>query len=138
MAAITTAVNRQRRGACRIRKYAMTASITIPKGAIVSVDATTGLAKNAVAGVADKVVGIAAETVTTPAAGGSIEVEFDASWLFAGSSIAAAQIGDPMLVVDNNTVDETSASSAVVGTLEEIVSSNLGWVFVPGSGQSAI
>lgn len=133
MAAITTAVNRPRRGACRIRRYLMTASITIPKGALVQVDLTTGLAKNAVAGAADEVVGVAAETVTSAASGNYyIEVEFDASWLFTASSITQAMVGDAMLVVDNNTIDETSASSATVGPLEEFVSTTQGWVYIPG------
>lgn len=134
MTAITTAVNRQRKGQCKTVKVAMTASITIPKGALVSVDLATGLAKNAVGSAADYVVGVAAETVTTGAAGGSIEVEFDAIWLFAASSITQAMVGDPMLVVDNNTMDETNATGATIGALVEFVSTTLGWVFVAGFG----
>jgi len=133
MTAITAAVNRQRKGIPKTRRFLMTASITIPKGGIVAVDATTGLAKNAAAGAVDPVVGVAAETITSAATGSYyVQVEFDASWLFAASSITQAMLGAPMLVVDNNTVDETSATSAVVGQLEEFVSTTLGWVFVPG------
>lgn len=133
MAAITTAVNRQRKGVPKERGYVMTASTTIPKGALVSVDATTGLAKNAVAGAVDPVVGVAAETITSAASGTyRVQVQFDAEWLFAASSIAQGAVGDVMLVVDNNTIDETSAGSAAVGVLTEFVSSTSGWCYVPG------
>lgn len=135
MAAITTAVNRQRRGQCKTRRYAMAPSTTIPKGALVGILASTGLAVNAVAGtsITAPIVGVAAETVTTSAAGGFIEVEYDADWLFAASSIAQVSVGLPMLVVDNNTVDETSTGSAVVGRLVEFVSTTQGWVHIPGT-----
>jgi hypothetical protein len=133
MTAISTAVDRPRKGIGKTRKFLMTASTTIPKGAIVSVDATTGLAKNAAAGAADPVVGVATETVVSAASGSYyIQVEYDCEFRFAASSIALASMGAPMLVVDNNTVDETSASSAVVGLLVELISSTLGWVYVPG------
>jgi hypothetical protein len=127
-------VNRQHKGVPQQRGYIMTASTTIPKGALVSVDAATGLAKNAVAGAVDPVVGVAAETLTSAASGTyRIQVEFGASWLFAASSITQAMVGDPMLVVDNNTVDETSAGSAVAGILDEFVSTTLGWVRIAGT-----
>lgn len=133
MAAITTAVNRQRRGSSRKASYLMTASTTIPKGALVQVDLTTGLAKNAVAGALDPVVGVASETVVSAASGSYyIEVEFDCEFLFAASSIAQGSVGDAMLVVDNNTIDETSAGSATVGALTQYISSTSGWVWVRG------
>src|SRR3990172_6612842 len=135
MSAITAAVNRQSRGSQKqTRAYLMTASTTIPKGAIVAVAAATGHAINAVSGTVNPVVGVAAETVTSPAGAEAtwIEVEFGCDFLFAASSITQAMVGEPMLVVDNNTVDETSATSAVVGELVHFVSTTLGWVFVPG------
>jgi hypothetical protein len=140
MTAISTAVNRQYKGTYEQRGYVMTASTTIPKGALVSVDAATGLAKNAVAGAVDPVVGVALETVTSAASGTyKIQVGFDADWLFAASSIAQANVGDVMLVVDNNTIDETSAGSAAVGILTEFVSSISGWCYVPGlTGKHAV
>ena len=135
MAAITTAVNRQRRGQCKTRRYLMKASTTIPKGALVAIEAASGLAINAVAGasITAPVVGVAAETKTSASSGSYwIEVEFDADWLFAASSVAQTAVGVAMLVVDNNTVDETSASSATVGKLVEYVSATSAWVNVPG------
>jgi hypothetical protein len=133
MAAITAAVDRPKKGIGKTRRYLMAASTAIVKGALVSVDATTGLAKNAVAGAVDGVVGVATENVTSAASGSYyIQVEYDCEFRFAASSIAQGNVGDLMLVVDNNTVDETSAGSAVVGILTEFVSSTLGWVYVPG------
>jgi hypothetical protein len=140
MAAITTAVNRRFKGTYKQRGYVMTASTTIPKGAIVAVVAATGLVINAVSGTVNPVVGIALETVTSPSGTETtkIQVGFDAEWLFAASSITQAMVGEPMLVVDNNTVDETSATSAVVGMLTEYVSTTSGWVNVTGLTGSAV
>jgi len=133
MAAITAAVNRKRKGTAKERGYIMTASTTIPKGAIVCVDAATGLAINAVAGAVNPVVGVAAETLTSAASGTfRIQVQYGTSWLFAASSVTQAMVGEPALVIDNNTVDETSAGSAVVGIIDEFVSTTSCWVFVPG------
>ena len=134
MAAITAAVNRRFKGAYDTRGYVMTASTTIVKGALVSVGAATGLALNAVSGAVDPIVGVALEDRTSPAGTETtkIQVGFGADWLFAASSITQAMVGEPMLVVDNNTVDETSATSAVVGILTQFVSTISGWVMVPG------
>jgi hypothetical protein len=135
MTAITAAVNRQRKGEAKTRRVLMALSTTIPKGAIVGLLAADGLAVNAVSGATvTHVLGVAAETKTSAAAGSNwLEVEYDAEWLFAASSITQLMVGTAMLVVDNNTVDETSASSATVGKLTEYVSTTSGWVYVPGN-----
>lgn len=141
MTAITAAVSRKFKGTYKTRGYVMTASTTIVKGALVSVGAGTGLALSAVSGAVDPVVGVALETVTSPAGTETtkIQVGYDADWLFTASSITQAMVGDTMLVIDNNTVDETSAGSAVVGLLTEFVSTTSGWVFVPGlTGKHAV
>lgn len=133
--AITTAANRQRRGTPQTFRFLMKASTTIPKGALVGIEAASGLAINAVAGagITAPVVGVAAETVTSAASGNSyIAVECAACWLFAASSIAQTAVGTAMLIVDNDTVDETSAGSAMVGKLVEFVSATSGWVYIPG------
>lgn len=134
MAAITAAVSREYKGGPpKQKRVLMTASTTIPKGAIVAVAAATGLAINAVAGTVNPVVGIASETLTSAASGDYwIQVQYDAEWRFAASSITQAMVGEPMLVIDNNTVDETSATSAVVGILTEFISTTEGYVYVPG------
>lgn len=138
MTAITTAVNRQMKGVPDMKGYACVTGVTIPKGAIVSVIAASGLVDNAVSGTVNPVVGIAAETVTVATALQKIKVWYGADFLFAASSITQAMVGEPMLVVDNNTVDETSSTSAVVGTLREFVSTTSGWVYVTGDTTKAV
>jgi len=139
MTAITAAANRQRKGIARTRRIRMTASTTIPQGALVCTDAATGLAINAVAGAVNPVEGVALETIVSAATGTYyVQVGFDTDFLFAASSITQAMVGEPMLVIDNNTVDETSAGSAVVGILTEFVSTTSGWVFVPGNTTKSV
>ena len=133
MAAITVAANRQAKGTPKTRRALMANSITIPKGALVVTNAS-GLATNAVAGAGPLLcIGVAAETKTSGTGGADwIQVEYDREYLFACSSITQAMVGTAMLVVDNNTVDDVSASSVTVGKLTEFVSTTLGWVQVPG------
>lgn len=134
MAAITVAVQREKRGIGRVFALPIAAE-KIVKGAIVAINAA-GFASNAVAGAGPLgVAGIAAETVDN--SGGvagvlNIRVDADAEWLFACSSITQASVGLAMLVVDNNTIDETSASSNTVGKLTQFVSTTSGWAYVPG------
>ena len=113
----------------------MADSITIVKGELVGLLAADGLSVKAVSGATvTHILGVAAETKTSGAGGDDwIQVEYDTEWLFAATSITQLMVGDPMLVVDNNTVDETSASSATVGKLTEFVSTTIGWVYVPGN-----
>lgn len=134
MTAITAAVNRKRKGVARQRSFVMTASTTIPKGALVAVPPATGLALNATDVAANPVVGVASETVTSTAAGGEkIQVEYDAEWLFAATSVTQLMVGTAMEVVDNNTVDETAgAGNIVVGKCTEFVTTTSCWVQVPG------
>jgi len=133
MAALTADRNRQRRGTVKTAYIPVAATTKIYKGALVQLDAS-GYASNAVAGNTRKIVGVAAEQVDNTGAAGakSILVEFDAEFLFTASSIAQANLGGAMLVVDNDTVDETSAGSATVGALMQFVSATQGWVYVPG------
>ena len=134
MAAITAGVNRQRKGIPKSRRFLMTASITIPKGALVANVTATGKVTNAVDTAGNPVVGVAAETKTSPASGDTwIQVDYDAEWLFAATSITQAMVGTAMEVVDNNEVDETAgAGNIVAGKLTEFVSTALGWVYIPG------
>ena len=134
MAAITAAVNRQRKGLPKSRRFLMTASTTIPKGALVANVTATGKVVNAVDTAGNPVVGVAAETKTSPASGDTwILVDYDAEWLFVATSITQAMIGTAMEVVDNNEVDETAgAGNIVAGKLTEFVSTVLGWVYIPG------
>lgn len=134
MAAITAAVNRQRKGLAKTRRFLMTASTTIPKGALVACPPATGLVVNAVDTAANPVVGVAAETVTSAATGDYwIAVEYDAEWLFAATSVTQLMVGTAMEVVDNNTVDETAgAGNIVAGKATEFVTTTSIWVYIPG------
>jgi hypothetical protein len=134
MTAITAAVNRQRKGVPKTRRILMSDSITIVKGELVGVLDADGLAVKGVSGATVTwIAGVAAETKTSGTGGDDwIQIEYDAEYLFAASSITQAMLGDDMLIVDNNTVDETSASSATVGKLTEFVSTTSGWVYVKG------
>ena len=109
-------------------------SVTLVKGELVGILNADGLAVKAVSGATVVwIAGIAAETKTSGTGGADwIQVEYDREYLFAATSITQAMVGDPMLIVDNNLIDETSAASAVVGKLTEYVSNTSGWVYVPG------
>lgn len=134
MAAITAAVNRARKGIPKQSRFLMKASITIPKGALVIADAN-GLADNAADTASTVVLGIAAETVTSAASGSYwIQVEYDAAWLFAATSITQAMVGTNMVIVTNNDVDDAAGATndIVVGKLIEFVSTTSGWVHIPG------
>lgn len=134
MTVLAAAANRQSKGVPKTRRYLMKASTTIWKGALVAIEAASGLVVPAVAGAGyTAVVGVAAESMVSAASGAFwVQVEYDREYLFAASSIAQTALGTPMLVIDDNTVDETSAASATVGKLTEYASSTSGWVQVPG------
>lgn len=134
MAALAAAGNRSARGALKGRmKIPVEASSQIWKGGIVGLNAA-GYAIAAVAGATIiQIAGIAAESKLGTSQGAIfIEVEYGREYLFAASSVAQSALGDKMLVVDDNTVDETSAGSAVVGNMTEFVSTTLCWVNVLG------
>lgn len=134
MTAITAAVNRQAKGLGKQRRVLMANSITIVKGELVGLLAADGLSVKGVAGATvTHILGVAAETKTSGTGGADwITVEYDREYLFAASSVTQLMVGTAMLIVDNNTVDETSASSATVGKMTEYVSTTSCWVYVPG------
>lgn len=134
MAALGAAANRRARGELGNRfKVPVKATSQIWKGGIVGCG-TDGFAVAAVSGANVKVLGIAAESKLGGSTDGavSIEVECGREYLFDASSVTQAMLGQPMLVVNDNTVDETSASSSQVGSMTEFVSTTSCWVFVDG------
>lgn len=134
MTALAADSQREKRGQGRVFHFPVAADAVIYKGAIVQLDAT-GFAGPAAAGNTRVIVGIAREKVdNTGGADGAkdIRVDADCEFLFAASSLAQTALGAAMLVIDDNTVDETSAGSATVGALTEFVSATQGWVYVPG------
>lgn len=134
MAALTADRQREARGTAKLISVPVASATKIYKGSAVQLDAN-GFASNAVAGNVRLIAGIAAEQVDNSGGGNgakSITVEYDREYLFTASSITQANLGAPMLVIDNDTVDETSAGSATVGRLTQYVSATQGWVYVPG------
>lgn len=137
MAALTADANRQQRGLTRLFRVPVAATEQIYKGAIVGIDAS-GFAIAAVSGGDSFVAGIARENVLGGAADGDewVTVEAGAEWQFAASSITQAMVGDAMLIIDDNTVDETSAASDTVGRITEFLTTTSAWVYVPGLARS--
>lgn len=135
MAAITAGVSRQGRGIRKTRRALMANSTTIPKGALVTVNAS-GLAINAADTAGTAVIGVAAETKTSGTGGNDwIAVEYDFEARFAASSITQAMVGlVAMCVVDNNTVDDAAGptNDIPIGLLTEFISTTEGWVHIRG------
>lgn len=136
MAAISTAANRLKRGVGKVRSYKL-AAVSVPKGALVAINAA-GFATNGAdtAGFLGTV-GVAAESVDNSAGSAGdkrIKVDFDCEFLFTASSITQAMVGTAMYTVDNNTVDDAAGptNDIAVGKLTEFVSTTQGWVYVPG------
>ncbi len=136
MTAITTDVQREKRGIGRVGSFPM-AAVKIVKGAIVHINAA-GFATNGAdtAGFLGTA-GVAIETVDNSAGAAGdlrIRVDFDAEFKFAASSITQAMVGTDMFTVDNNTVDDAAGptNDIKVGKLTEFISTTLGWVYVPG------
>lgn len=133
MTALAAAANREKRGIGRVFFFPVAASVTIYKGALVQMDAA-GRAIPAASGAGGPIVGVAIETVVGGAVAGAnnVRVDADAEFLFTASSITLAMQGTDMLVVDDNTVDETSASSSAVGKMTQFISTTQAWVYVKG------
>lgn len=134
MAALGAAANRKARGELGNRfKVPVKADSQIWKGGLVGCG-TDGFAVAAVSGANVKVLGIAAESVLGGATDGlvSVMVECGREYLFDATSVTQAMLGQAMLVVNDNTVDETSAASATAGAMTEFVSTTSCWIFVNG------
>lgn len=124
MTAITTRKD-VRRQANYIGHAKLAPSTTIPEGALVGVNAQ-GLATNAAATSAAKVLGVASKTAT---AGRDGHVEFETSGVIsvkAGFSAAAGDLGELVKVKDNQTVDKLGGGDdqkLICGRIVEVVSS---------------
>jgi hypothetical protein len=136
MAVLTAARNRQTRNASVKHMVLPISNVKIFKGAIVMIDAS-GHAVNGSDTAALQTVGIAHETVDNSAgSAGAINVivEYDAEFLFTATSITQAMLGDLMVCVDNDVVDDAAGATndITVGRLIQFVSTTSGWVYVPG------
>lgn len=135
MAALTADSNRQARGIGKVYRLPVKASTNIYKGAIVAIDAG-GFAVAGADTAGLQVIGIAMEKVLNTGADGAafVHVDSDREFLFAASSITQAMLGDLMVIVDDNTVDDAAGATndIAVGRLTHFVTTTSGWVFVPG------
>lgn len=109
----------------------------IYKGGLVALNAA-GYAVAATDSATDvRVVGVADENVDCTVQGAKkVRVRSGRAFLFAASSITQAMLGDTMVVVDDQTVDDAGGATndVTVGHLIEYVSSTSGWVFIPLGG----
>lgn len=134
MTALAAAANRLSKED-NIFGYPVLTNTVIYKGAIVVVD-DNGFAIPATDTANLRVVGVADDTVNNnPGASGAkwVRVTSGRAFLFAATSITQAMVGDPMFVVDDNTVDDAAGSTneVPVGRLVEFVSTTSGYVYIP-------
>ena len=118
--------------------YPVAATTTIYKGSIVCVSDTGYLVPGADTANL-RVVGVADEKVDNSAgADGALNcrVISGRKFRFAATSITQAMLGDPMFVVDDQTVDDAAGATndVPVGRLVEYISATEGWVFIPKGG----
>jgi hypothetical protein len=78
------------------------------------------------------VVGVSDDTVTGGAASGDkwVRVRAGRSFLMAASSVAQTDVGHPLYVIDDNTVDETSTNYVLAGICTKYVSGTSCWVLI--------
>lgn len=133
MTALGAAANRNVKDWGQAGSYPVLAAAQIWKGGLVTVDAN-GYAIAATDTADTWVVGVATESVLGGTASGDkwVKVEAGRAFLFAATSITQAMVGDPMYVVDDNTVDDAAGATneVMVGLLVQYVSNTSGWVYV--------
>ena len=111
--------------------YPVLASTVIYKGSLVAIDAAGyAIAATDTAGLT--VVGVSDDTVTGGAASGDkwVRVRAGRSFLMTASSVAQTDVGHPLYVIDDNTVDETSTNYVLAGICTKYVSATSCWVLV--------
>lgn len=135
MAALTAKRETAHKGEMRVQSVKVKASTTIYGGGIVCSNAGFAAPGADTAGLVT--MGIALQDADNSSGGDgdiSVEVGFGAAFLLGASSITQAMVGlDTLMdVIDDQTFDETSTNSVVLGKLIEFVSTTSGWVYVPG------
>lgn len=120
------------------QSWPVKAAAKIYKGSLVSLNA--GFARKGTEAASEKVVGIALETVdNTDGADGDVEVKVVSGIEVElnATSIAAADRGKVVYLVDDNTVDETAGVNSVkVGILHDFISATKGTVYIPPGGMA--
>jgi hypothetical protein len=138
MAALTRDKNRKALGA----DYQITPPIPVAAAAVIYKGALVALNANGFAAPAGDtasflVAGIAREKVDNSAGANgdkSVVCEYGRHYLFTAVSIAQAMLGDPMYVVDDDTIDDAAGTTndVFVGRLTKFESASAGYVYVPG------
>jgi hypothetical protein len=124
-----------------LKGYPVLNDTTIYKGGMVCLG-TTGYAIPATDTAGLKVLGVADETVISPASDDDgdkkIRVRSGEMYDFAATSITQAMLGDVMYVVDDETFDDAAGATNEVpaGILSEFISTTRGKIFIPTGGMS--
>lgn len=133
MAALAAAKQTPVIGDPKLQVFEVKTATTIYKGGLVAVDAT-GYAVPAADAAGAVVVGVATETVVNAGASGAklVEVLYDCPFRLVASSIAITRVGLNAFVVDDQTVDETTTNSIIVGKVQRVISATEVIVHVNG------
>lgn len=137
MASVTAAKQTPLKGPFRKVTYKLKAGAKVIKGAFVQLDTATGFVVDAAEAAGRLVVGIAESTVdNTGGANGDLTVEVICDCLarVVALSIAAANAGAVMFLIDNQTIDDVAGANSVkCGVLVEFVSATEGIIYLPAA-----
>jgi hypothetical protein len=113
-------------------EFPVKAAAKIYAGSMVCLEGASGYAIPAADASGNQFIGVALEQADNTGAGNgaiTVRVRRTGVFEFAASSIAQAQVGDVMYIVDDQTVDETNPGNSVIaGRLVKYVSATKGWV----------
>lgn len=137
MAALTAMTARQTRNdsLASYATYTCTTGTTIYEGSLVMVTTATGLALPGADTASCTFVGIATETVTSAAAGATINVKFGHEELLGAASSLAAVTGAACVISDSDLVTTAAlgTNDVKVGEVVQAVSTTAAWVKIRGA-----
>jgi len=137
MAALTAMTARQTRNdsLASYATYTCTTGTTIYEGSLVMVTTATGLALPGADTASCTFVGIATETVTSAAAGATINVKYGHEELLGAASSLAAVTGAACVISDSDLVTTAAAATndVKVGEVVQAVSTTAAWVKIRGA-----
>lgn len=137
MAALTKMTARQTRNdsLASYATYTCTTGTTIYEGSLVMVTSATNLAIPAADTAGCAFVGVATETVTSAAAGATINVKFGHEELLTAAATLAAVTGAVCVAVDDDSVTTVAAGTndVKVGMIVQPVGTTAAWVQIRGA-----
>lgn len=137
MAALTAMTARQTRNdsLASYATYTCTTGTTIYEGSLVMVTTATGLALPGADTASCTFVGIATKTVTSAAAGATINVKYGHEELLGAASSLAAVTGAACVISDSDLVTTAAAATndVKVGEVVQAVSTTAAWVKIRGA-----